>query len=89
MVTSISANSIGIMDLDTQTTENITQKEFYRRNFNIIRKEPLIDKFIVISTDGGESQIMNSETYKIITVRQVFDSKEVSLYKYRDRYYSM
>ncbi len=89
MVKSITPNNIELLDIKNNNLLNLNSKDFFRKSFDVIHRIPEKDKFIVISADSNETQIMNSKSYKIMTVKQLFDSQEIYLYKYNEHYFSL
>ncbi len=89
MVKAITPNNIELLDIKNNSLLNLNSKDFFRKSFNVIHRIPEKDKFIVISNNGNETQLMNSKNYKIITVRQLFNSPEIYLYKYNEKYFSL
>ncbi|MEM0140270.1 MAG: NMD3-related protein [Ferroplasma sp.] len=88
MVKNISPRDMSLLNLDRNISFNVGVKDFFRSPYKVIRKAPDIEKFIVISYNDGESQLMNAVTFKIISFRKEFSGKEVYLYRYNNVYYS-
>jgi len=89
MVKSLTPNNIELIDIKNNNLFNLSSKDFFRRSFNVIHKIPDKDKFIVISNNNNETQLMNSKNYKLMVVKQSFNSPEIYLYKYNEKYFSL
>ncbi len=89
MVKNIKPNTIELLDIHGGGNATISSKEFFRGTYRIVMKEPEATKFIVLSSTDGESQLMNSGTFEIITFRKPFQQKEVNLYKYDGVFYPL
>jgi nonsense-mediated mRNA decay protein 3 len=89
IIKNIKSNTMELVDINGGGTAIISSKAFFRSTFRIVMKEPEAIKFIVLSSKEGESQLMNSRTFEIITYRKSFTQKEVTLYKYEGIFYSL
>ncbi len=89
MVKSISSNNIELLSVDRKGTVNLNSKNFFRKPFSVIYKLPVMEKFIVLSSDSGETQIMNSENFNIMSIKGKFENKEIVLYKYNGNYFNI
>ncbi len=89
MVKTINPNSIELIDLDSRNVFTEGVKDFFRAPYKVISKLPEKEKFIVLSSKDGESQIMNANTFKISIFKKEFSEKEIYLYKYKNIYYSL
>ncbi len=89
MVKSISSNNIELLDIDRGTDINLNSKNFFRKPFNIIYKFPEKEKFIVLSSNSNETQIMSSENFNIMSIKGKFENGEIILYKYNGNYFSL
>ncbi len=89
MIKNIRSNTMEVVDTDNGNLTTISSKEFFRGSYRVIVKDPDKEKFIVLSSEDGESQLMNSRTFEIITFRREFNEKEVNLYKYDNKFYPL
>lgn len=89
MVKTIRSNTMDVIDTGNGNTLTVSSKEFFRGSYRVISKEPDREKFIVLSSHDGESQLMNSRTFEIMTFRREFSAKEIDLYKYEDKFYPL
>ncbi|WP_337859986.1 NMD3-related protein [Ferroplasma sp.] len=89
MIKSVRANTMELIDVRKGNTVRISAKEFFREPFKIVIKDPDIAKFIVLSSTDRESQLMNADTFEIITYRQPFETKEIELYRYNGKFYPL
>jgi nonsense-mediated mRNA decay protein 3 len=89
LVKNIRSNTMELLDPRNRSTITINSKEFFRGSYKVILKDPDVEKFIVLSDTGTESQLMNSKTFDIITYKKSFPEKEVRLYKYEGKFYPL
>ena len=89
MVKSIRSNTIEAINTANGNIVTISSKEFFRGSYRVILKEPDRERFIVLSSHDGESQLMDSRTFEIITFRKEFTEKEIDLYRYGDKFYPL
>jgi nonsense-mediated mRNA decay protein 3 len=89
LVKSIRSNTMEVIDTGKGNTITISSKEFFRGSFRVIVKDPDREKFIVLASHDGESQLMNSRTFELITYKKEFAGKEIDLYRYDNKFYAL
>jgi nonsense-mediated mRNA decay protein 3 len=83
------SNTMELVNASNGNITTISAKEFFRGPFKIVNKEPDISKFIVLSSTENESQLMNSDTFDIITYSKPFKTKEIELYRFDGKFYPL
>ncbi len=86
MVKSVEPGNINIIDLSIKKDVTMDEKTFFSSNFDVIRK-PEKRRFIVISNNGLETELMDEKNFNIITVKGIISKDSIDLYNYNDEYY--
>ncbi|AAT44006.1 NMD3-related protein [Picrophilus oshimae] len=86
MVKSVEPGNINIMDLSLKKDLTMDEKTFFSSNFDLIRRSEK-RRFIVISNNGSETELMDEKNFNIVTIKGIIKSDSIDLYNYNDEYY--
>ncbi|CAC12117.1 conserved hypothetical protein [Thermoplasma acidophilum] len=87
ILTAIRNRHIDVIDVETEERGRINRNVFFSNDGKIVTKEPQVKNFIVISRTEDESQIMDSQTFKIITIKGRAEGNEIRVFTYRGKYF--
>ncbi len=87
ILTAVRNKHIDVIDVDTERKIRINRNTFFMKDGRIVTKEPQMRKFIVISRSGDESQLMDVQNFRIITIRGKPEGDEVNLFTYKGKYF--
>ncbi len=77
LLLSVRPDEVSLMDLNLRKLIRLKQNEFNTNPFEYNGENIPVKKYIVISSNGKETEIMDSETFKESTVNGVVTEKEI------------
>lgn len=81
----INANSLTVIDPTNEKRYDILQNDFNSGSYSYSQENLESRKFIVVSTEGKESTIMDNENFKLYTVRGNYEG-EIHALNYNGKY---
>ncbi|WP_297214873.1 60S ribosomal export protein NMD3 [Thermoplasma sp.] len=87
ILTAVRNRHIDVIDVDTEERGRINRNVFFSNDGKIITKEPQVKNFIVISRTEDESQLMDAQTFRIITIKGRTEGNEIKLFTYKGKYF--
>lgn len=78
---------IDVLNTVDEKISRISRSDFFTSDVRVIDKNPRKTTFVVVSKEGGELQLMNKETFAIITMKGETEKDEVELFSFDGKYY--
>lgn len=81
----VNANALTVIDPVSEKRHDILQNDFNSGSYSYSQENVESRKFIVVSTEGNESTIMDNENFKLHTVKGSYEG-EVKAFSYNGKY---
>lgn len=78
---------LDLVDTETDRKVKVSKNSFFYSDVRIIERNPQKKHFIVVSNDGGEMQLMDKDTYNMITMKGESDREEIELFSFDGKFY--
>ncbi|MEM0155907.1 MAG: NMD3-related protein [Thermoplasmataceae archaeon] len=85
LIRSVGKEITRVTDINSGKDSAIKSEALLKDDYKVLEKKLERKRFIVVSRDGDETQLMDPDGFKLTTLRVKADSQDVYLYQYNDR----
>lgn len=85
IVRSIHKQNTRLQSIESGKEKIVKSDTLFRNDYRVVERKILKKKFIVVSRNENEVEVMDPESFKVTTVRGKFSGNEIELYSYDGR----